>query len=53
MPAPPQGESGAVAETARMLVAAENPVLVADRLARTPDGMKLLGRARRDAAGAR
>jgi acetolactate synthase I/II/III large subunit len=40
--APPQGESGAVAETARMLVAAENPVIIADRAARTPAGMTLL-----------
>jgi len=40
--APPQGESGAVAEAARMLVAAENPVIVADRAARTPAGMTLL-----------
>jgi acetolactate synthase I/II/III large subunit len=40
--APPQGESGAVAEAARLLVAAENPVIVADRAARTPNGMKLL-----------
>jgi thiamine pyrophosphate-dependent acetolactate synthase large subunit-like protein len=42
LPVPPQGESGAVEETARLLVAAENPVLVADRLARTPNGMTLL-----------
>jgi acetolactate synthase-1/2/3 large subunit len=42
MPVPPQGESGAVEQAARMLVAAEYPVLVADRLARTPNGMKLL-----------
>jgi acetolactate synthase-1/2/3 large subunit len=42
MPAPPQGESGAVEEVARLLVAADNPVLVADRLARTPAGMTLL-----------
>ncbi|HEY6362241.1 MAG TPA: thiamine pyrophosphate-dependent enzyme [Vicinamibacterales bacterium] len=42
MPAPPAGDSGSVDEVARMLVAAENPVLVADRLARTPNGMKLL-----------
>lgn len=42
MPVPPQGERGAVEEAARMLVAAEHPVLVADRLARTPNGMKLL-----------
>ncbi len=40
--APPQGDSAAVAETARLLVAATNPVLVADRAARTPNGMKLL-----------
>jgi thiamine pyrophosphate-dependent acetolactate synthase large subunit-like protein len=42
MPVPPQGELGAVEQAARMLVAAEYPVLVADRLARTPNGMKLL-----------
>jgi len=40
--APPQGESGAVAEAARLLVTAENPVIIADRAARTPAGMKLL-----------
>jgi len=38
---PPQGDSGGVAEAARLLVAAENPVLIADRCARTPAGMKL------------
>jgi len=37
--APPQGDSGAVAEAARLLVAAESPVIVADRAARTPAGM--------------
>jgi acetolactate synthase I/II/III large subunit len=42
IPAPPQGESAAVEELARMLVAAESPVLLADRLARTPHGMTLL-----------
>jgi thiamine pyrophosphate-dependent acetolactate synthase large subunit-like protein len=42
VPIPPQGETGAVTELARMLVAAENPVLVADRLARTPSAMPLL-----------
>ncbi len=42
MPAPPAGERGAVEEAAKMLVAADNPVLVADRLARTPNGMALL-----------
>jgi acetolactate synthase I/II/III large subunit len=36
---PPVGDSGAIAEAAKMLVAAENPVLICDRLARTPDGM--------------
>ena len=36
---PPQGDSGAVAEAARLLVNAQNPVIVADRLARTPAGM--------------
>ena len=40
--APPQGDSAAVAEAARLLIAAQNPVLVADRAARTPAGMKLL-----------
>src|SRR5215831_1336799 len=40
--APPQGDAGAVAETARLLVAAENPVIVAGRLARTPAGMTRL-----------
>src|SRR6266566_2631346 len=32
LPAPPQGDSGAVAETARLLVQAENPVIICDRL---------------------
>ena len=39
---PPQGDSGAVAEAARLLVTAENPVIIADRCARTPAGTKLL-----------
>src|SRR5439155_1010290 len=42
VPAPPQGEAGAVNELARLLVAAENPVLVAGRLARTTAAMPLL-----------
>jgi thiamine pyrophosphate-dependent acetolactate synthase large subunit-like protein len=42
MSAPPQGDAGAVRETARMLVAAENPVIVAGRAARTQHGMELL-----------
>jgi acetolactate synthase-1/2/3 large subunit len=40
--APPQGDSGAVAEAARLLVAAASPVLVADRAARTPAGLARL-----------
>jgi acetolactate synthase I/II/III large subunit len=39
---PPAGDSGAVAEAARMLVAAEDPVIIAGRVARTPAGLKLL-----------
>jgi acetolactate synthase I/II/III large subunit len=39
---PPQGDAAAVAEAAKMLVDAENPVIVAGRLARTPAGIKLL-----------
>jgi thiamine pyrophosphate-dependent acetolactate synthase large subunit-like protein len=42
MPSPPQGDAGAVEEVARLLVAAEYPVLVADRLARTPAGVARL-----------
>jgi len=40
--APPQGDSAAIADVARMLVAAESPVLVADRAARTPAGLASL-----------
>jgi acetolactate synthase-1/2/3 large subunit len=39
---PPAGDPAAVAEVAKLLVAAENPVIVAGRVARTPDGMKLM-----------
>ena len=39
---PPEGDSAAIAEAARMLVAAQNPLLLADRLGRTPAGMKNL-----------
>jgi acetolactate synthase-1/2/3 large subunit len=42
MSAPPQGDSGAVAEAAKLLVNAENPVIVAGRLARTPLAIELL-----------
>ncbi len=38
----PQGDSGAVAETARLLVAADNPLIITDRVARTPAGLALL-----------
>ena len=40
--APPQGDSSAAAEAAKLLVAAERPLIVAERAARTPNGMKLL-----------
>jgi acetolactate synthase I/II/III large subunit len=40
--AAPQGEMAAVAEVAKLLVAAENPVIVADRVARTPAGLASL-----------
>ncbi|HWY05223.1 MAG TPA: thiamine pyrophosphate-binding protein [Candidatus Acidoferrales bacterium] len=39
---PPQGDSAAVAEAARLLAAADNPVLIVDRAARTAAGMTLL-----------
>jgi len=39
---PPQGDSGGVAEVAKLLVNAENPVLIAGRVARTAAGMKAL-----------
>jgi thiamine pyrophosphate-dependent acetolactate synthase large subunit-like protein len=40
--APPSGELGAVKEAARLLVNAEHPVICADRVARTPEGLKLM-----------
>ncbi len=40
--APPQGDMTAVAEIAKRLVAAETPVIVADRAARTPAGLASL-----------
>jgi acetolactate synthase I/II/III large subunit len=42
VPTAPAGDSAAVEQAARMLIAAESPVLVVDRLARTANGMKLL-----------
>src|SRR6185437_5800610 len=42
MTRPPQADDATVAEAARMLVNAESPLIVAQRAARTPEGMKLL-----------
>ena len=42
VPSPPQGDSGAVEEIARLLVNADNPIIVADRAARTAAGVKHL-----------
>ncbi len=39
---PPVGDPGAVTELARMLVAAENPRIIAGRVARTPAGVSRL-----------
>ena len=39
---PPQGDLNAVREAARLLANAEHPVIVADKCARTPNGVKLL-----------
>ena len=36
---PPQGRSGALAEAAKMLVEAQTPLIICDRMARTPAGM--------------
>jgi acetolactate synthase I/II/III large subunit len=40
--APPQGDSGAVREAARLLAKAEHPVIVADRAVNTQKGIALL-----------
>lgn len=40
--APPMGDLNAVRDAAKMLVAAENPVIVVDRAARTAAGLKLV-----------
>ncbi len=42
LPAAPQGDSGAVAEAARLLAAAEYPVIVVDRTAHSAEGMAQL-----------
>ena len=39
---PPAGDAAAVAEVAKLLVAAENPIIFAGRTARTAEGMKLM-----------
>ncbi len=39
---PPQADDAALAQLAKMLVAAENPVILCDRMARTPAGMPRL-----------
>jgi thiamine pyrophosphate-dependent acetolactate synthase large subunit-like protein len=39
---PPQGEEGACEDIAKMLLAADNPVIMADRCARTPAGLSRL-----------
>src|SRR5262245_11051838 len=39
---PPAGDPAAVSEIAKLLVAAENPIIVTGRSARTPNGVKLL-----------
>jgi acetolactate synthase-1/2/3 large subunit len=44
LPQPAQGDSGSVAETARLLVRAENPVIIAERAARSQAGMENLVR---------
>jgi acetolactate synthase-1/2/3 large subunit len=39
---PPAGDYGAVKQAAKMLVDAENPVIIAGRVARTPEGVDLM-----------
>jgi acetolactate synthase-1/2/3 large subunit len=40
IPSAPSGDSAAVAEIAKLLVAAESPTIIAGRAARTPEGLK-------------
>jgi acetolactate synthase I/II/III large subunit len=42
IPSPPAGDAGAVAELARLLVAAENPIITGGRLGRTAKSIQLL-----------
>src|SRR4051812_45479396 len=39
MPSPPSGDSAALAEAAKLLVNAQNPVITTSRAARTPEGL--------------
>jgi acetolactate synthase-1/2/3 large subunit len=39
---PPMGDTGALAEAAKLLVAAQNPVIVCDRLVRSPGGLRAM-----------
>ena len=39
---PPVADAAALRETARMLIAAENPVIIADRMARSANGVRAL-----------
>src|SRR5262252_1767108 len=39
---PPVGDPAAIADAAKMLVGAQNPVIIVDRYARTPEGMARL-----------
>src|SRR6185295_15293232 len=41
-PSAPQGDAAACAEAAKLLVAAQNPVILTERMARTPAGLKSL-----------
>jgi acetolactate synthase-1/2/3 large subunit len=41
-PSAPQGDLAAVSEAAKLLVAAQNPVILTERMARTPAGVKSL-----------
>ena len=38
----PQGDTGALREAAKLLIAAEKPVIIADRACRSQDGVKLM-----------
>ena len=40
--AQPQGDTAALREAAKLMVAAEHPVIMADRAVRTPQGLKLM-----------